>query len=225
MRVLVIEDNADIAANILDFLEAEGMRADHAADGLGGLHLALTQTYDVLMLDIMLPGMDGLQVCEKLRQNGHQTPILMLTARDTLPDKLAGFRAGTDDYLVKPFDLPELVARLHALAGRGQRPNGQILKVGDLEMNLGTMHVTRGGQRLVLNHLCLRILQELMRGSPNLITREELTDRIWGDSPPGSDALRTHLYNLRQVVDKPFDTPLLHTVRSIGYRLAADNDA
>ena len=219
MRVLLVEDNTDIAANIVDYLEAEGLIMDHAMDGIGGLHLALTQSYDVLILDLMLPVMDGLTLCEKLREQQVDLPVLMLTARDTLPDKLAGFQAGTDDYLVKPFALQELLARVLALAARGRRQSKQVLTLADLELNLGTMTVKRAGTPLVLNQVCIRILAYLMQAAPNLVTRQDLTYHIWQDFPPGSDALRSHLYNLRQVVDKPFEKPLLHTVRGVGYRM------
>lgn len=225
MRILVIEDNVDIAANIVDYLEAEGWEPDLARDGLSGMHLALTQTYDVLVLDIMLPGMDGLTLCKQLRAKGHTVPILMLTARDTLLDKLDGFRAGSDDYLVKPFALPELAARLTALGQRGRRNEDPSLRIADLEMHLGTRKVVRNGQPISLNNVGYRILEVLLEASPNLVTRDELTWQIWKDQPPGSDALRSHLYALRQAIDKPFSQPLLHTVRGVGYRLAVDHEA
>ncbi len=219
MRVLLIEDNTDIAANICDYLEGEGLVMDHAMDGVGGLHLALTQSYDVLILDLMLPGMDGLTLCEKLRGRGVDLPVLMLTARDTLPDKLAGFEAGSDDYLVKPFALQELLARVRALGARGRRKSCRTLRLADLELDLGTMTVKRAGRKLNLNQVGIRILAHLMEATPNLVSRRDLIYHIWQDFPPGSDALRSHLYNLRQVIDKPFDKPLLHTVRGVGYRL------
>ncbi|MDJ0837836.1 MAG: response regulator transcription factor [Acidobacteriota bacterium] len=225
MRVLLVEDNADIAANIIDFLEAEGWEPDHARDGLSGMHLALTQTYDVLILDIMLPGMDGLTLCSQLRSQGIQVPVLMLTARDTLPDKLAGFQAGSDDYLVKPFALPELAARVQALGQRRQRQEDRTLRLADLEMHPGTHKVTRAGRPITLNKVTYQILEILLKAAPNLVTRDELTWQIWRDQPPGSDALRSHLYALRQAVDKPFDQPLLHTIRGVGYRLAVNHEA
>jgi len=219
LRVLVIEDNADIAANIHDFLEGEGIVVEGARDGIGGLYLAQTLSLDVVVLDLMLPGMDGFSVCQKLRETGYDTPILMLTARDTLPDKLKGFRMGTDDYLVKPFALPELLARLRALQQRGRLVRNQLLQLADLELNLGTMEVVRAGKKLILNKVCYQILRILMEASPNLVTREQLMDRVWGDQPPGSDSLRSHVYNLRQVVDKPFASALIKTHRGLGYRM------
>lgn len=223
MRVLIVEDNADIAANIYDFLEAEGFQVDHASDGIGGLHLALTQSFDVLVLDLMLPGMNGLLVCEKLRQQGSQLPILMLTARDTLPDKLEGFRVGTDDYLIKPFALPELLARIKALAIRGRSQQPQLMQLADLELCLGTMTAKRQGEALPLNRVAFNLLRLLMEASPNLVSREVMIEKIWGDHPPGSDALRSHMYNLRQVVDKPFKQALIITHRGMGYRLVDPN--
>ena len=225
MRILVVEDNPDIAANIMDFLEASGYSPDHAPDGICGMHLALTQRFDVIVLDLMLPGMDGLTLCSHLRERGDSTPILMLTARDTLPDKVAGFDAGTDDYLVKPFALKELFVRIRALGQRNRSTSGQVLRVADLELNLGTFEVTRAGRPLELNKVGTRILQCLMEASPNVVTRDELTWQIWQDQPPGSDALRSHIYHLRQVVDKPFPTHLLQTLRGVGYRLVSSHES
>jgi len=224
MRVLLVEDNADIAANILDFLDAEGLQTDHARDGLSGMHLALTQPYDVLVLDIMLPGTDGLSMCRQLRAQGSHIPVLMLTSRDTLKEKLAGFDAGSDDYLVKPFDLPELLARIMALGQRRRRAEEHSLRLADLEMHPGTRRVTRSGKPITLNKVCFQILEILLQASPNIVTRDELTWQLWRDQPPGSDALRSHLYALRQAVDKPFDSPLLHTIRGVGYRLAQHHE-
>ncbi len=219
MRVLLIEDNADIAANVVEYLEAEGFLMDYAMNGIGGHHLASTQPFDAIILDLMLPGMDGLTLCENLRRAGIATPILMLTARDTLPDKLAGFDAGTDDYLVKPFALPELQARLLALHQRGRRASPRSLSLADLEINLGTNTVSRSGKPLEINNVGIKILQTLIEASPNIVTRNELIYKIWQDHPPGSDALKSHIYNLRQVVDKPFQDTLIHTVRGLGYRI------
>ncbi len=215
MRVLVIEDNADIAANIVDYLDAEGFTADLAHDGISGMHLVLTQSYDAIVLDLGLPGMDGLTLCRRLREQSLDLPVLMLTARDTLADKLTGFEAGTDDYLVKPFALPELTARLRALTLRGRKHQATLV-LADLELDPGTHRAHRGGRELALNHTCFRILEILMRASPNLVTREELTWQIWGDQPPGSDALRSHVYALRREIDKPSPEPLLETVRGVG---------
>lgn len=223
MRALIVEDNADLAANIGDFLEARGHQVDFAADGLTGLHLAATNPYDVIILDLMLPGIDGLRLAERLRRDAeNDVPILMLTARDTLDDKLAGFAAGADDYLVKPFALEELGVRLDAITRRGamRRRN---LQVGDLELDVGTRVARRAGQKLNLNPTGFQLLRILMEGFPDVVPRRELEAVVWGDEPPDSDALRTHIYHLRQVVDRPFEKKILETVHSVGYRLTDDD--
>lgn len=225
MRVLVIEDNSDIAANINEYLSAEGFVIDHALDGISGMHLALTRSFDALVLDLMLPGMDGLTLCRNLRDQGFATPILMLTARDTLDDKLVGFDAGTDDYLVKPFAMAELVARLKALVLRRARRDGRELCVGDLSLNKGTLEVRRAGRVLELNKVCIRILRYLMEQTPNVVTREDLSDYLWDDQPPGSDVLRSHIYQLRQTVDKPFEYSMIQTIRGVGFRILAGETA
>ncbi|MBI9091359.1 MAG: response regulator transcription factor [Desulfobacterium sp.] len=219
VRVLIVEDNPDIVDNITDFLEAKGFLLDFAMDGIGGLHLAITNEYDVIVLDIMLPGMDGITLCRKLRQEAQNpTPVLMLTARDTLADKLTGFDSGADDYLVKPFALQELEARIRALSGRRTR-SLRTLRVSDLVMDLGTLEVTRGTTAIELNNICTSILKILMEASPDLVTRRRLEHELWGDTPPGSDALRSHMYTLRKKINKPFETSLVETVHGKGFRL------
>jgi len=221
MNILLIEDNIDLAANIGDHLEASGHHVTFAYDGLGGIHLAVTHTYDVIVLDLMLPGMDGISLCRRLRSEARDTtPILMLTACDTLDDKLAGFEAGTDDYLTKPFSLKELAARVLAL-GRRRSTGSSTLKVGDLALDLGTLSAQRQGQTLELNRTCLRILTALMKASPRVVTRQELEHMLWGDQPPGTDALRSHIYHLRRIVDRPFDQTMIATVHGIGFQLRA----
>lgn len=220
LSVLVVEDNRDIARLVVDYLESRGHQPDTALDGLSGLHLAATRRFDVIVLDLALPGLDGLELCRRLRQDGASTvPILMLTARDTLQDKLRGFAAGADDYLVKPFDLPELEARLLALWRRANGNAGHRLTVADLTLNTDTLTLTRGGQTLVLNPLRLRIVSLLMRASPRVVTRSEIEEAIWGDNLTDSDALRTHISAIRQAIDKPFAGALLRTVHGVGYRL------
>ncbi len=219
IRVLIIEDNPAIVENINDFLTSKGFILDFAMDGIGGLHLALTQEYDVLILDLMLPGMDGITLCKKLRKEADkQVPIIMLTARDTLDDKLLGFDSGADDYLVKPFALKELEARIRALAKR-KPMDKKVLTVADLTMDLGSFEIIRAGQKIILNNACISILRQLMEASPNVVSRQEMEHALWGDMPPGSDVLRSHLYNLRKKIDKPFDRALLHTVHGVGFKL------
>ena len=225
MRILVIEDNRDILANILDYLQLKGFSVDCAQDGLTGLHLASTGHYDLIVLDIMLPGIDGYQVCKRLREDGrNEVPILMLTARDALDDRLQGLQAGADDYLIKPFALSELVARIEAILRRSQGSRKRQLKVADLIYDLDTLHVSRAGQSLKLNPLGLKLLAVLMQKSPAVVRREALEDALWGDDCPDSDSLRSHIHQLRQVLDKPFAYPLLHTLHGVGYRLAEQTD-
>ena len=225
MRILVIEDNQDIAANLGDFLEDRGHTVDFAADGVTGLHLAVVNEFDAIVLDLNLPGMDGLEVARKLRNDARkQTPILMLTARDTLDNKLAGFDSGADDYLIKPFALQEVEVRLNALARRGKGIQSLELQVGDLEYNLDTLEVRREGKLLQLNPTALKILQSLMEASPAVVTRQELETRVWGEELPDSDSLRVHIHGLRAQIDKPFDKPLIQTRHGIGYRMV-DPDA
>ncbi|HLP30823.1 MAG TPA: response regulator transcription factor [Geothrix sp.] len=227
MHLLVIEDNPDLVANLLDFLGSRGHTVDVAYNGYAGLGFALENRYDAIVLDLMLPGIDGLEVCARLRAAHSPIPVLMLTARDSLEDKLEGFASGADDYLIKPFALLELEARLQALQRR-QRPGGGkggCLQVGDLVLDTGTLQVTRAGQPLELPPIPLKLLDLLMRRAPDVVSRAEMERAIWGETPPDSDALRAHLHFLRSAIDKPFPKPLLHTVRGFGYRLSEDDEA
>lgn len=226
MRVLLIEDNAALAANVSEYLSAVGCVVDFAVDGPRGLRLAATRAHDVIALDIGLPRLDGIGVCQRLREElGLAIPVLMLTARDTLDDKLAGFRAGADDYLTKPFSLAELHARLVALSRRGSAV-GTVLKLGDLCFDVRAAQVERAGVRLRISPTGLRILELLMRRSPAIVSRAELVHQIWGDEPPDAEAsLRFHIHNLRAAIDKPFPTALLRTVTGLGYRMEPQYDA
>lgn len=221
VRVLLVEDHADLAEAVIDFLESMGCMVDYAADGMTGLHLARSQTFDVIVLDVMLPGIDGLALCKQLREDhGAQTPVIMMTARDELNDKLAGFESGADDYLVKPFDLPELVARIASVVRRNQRQvTNEILTIGDLTLDTGTHEVKRGSSILSLSPAGFRILHVLMKSTPNVVSRDELEHALWGDEPPASDTLRSQIYKLRKTVDKPFKHALIHTVQGMGYRV------
>ncbi|MEM1092625.1 MAG: response regulator transcription factor [Pseudomonadota bacterium] len=220
--ILMIEDNHDIAEMASEYLERRGYRMDFAADGLTGLHLAVTNTYDCIVLDLMLPGMDGLALCRRLRQDGKSsTPVIMLTARDTLDDKVQGLDAGADDYLIKPFEIRELAARVSALIRRSRRQvSHEVLTVGDMTLDTSTLQLKRGGKDLSVSPIALKLLTILMRESPKVVSRRDIEHEVWGDVLPDSDTLRSHLYNLRKVIDKPFDRPLLHTIHSAGYRLA-----
>ncbi len=222
MKILVIEDNRDIAANIADYLEPKGHILDFAATGPSGLQLATTERYDVIVLDIMLPGLNGMELCRRLRRVERVfTPVLMLTARDQLSDKLEGFEAGTDDYLVKPFSVQELEVRLQALLKRGgQHAQERLLKVADLTFDPETLSAARADRPLELNPTQRKLLAMLMANSHRVVSREELEEHLWGDALPDNDVLRTHIYNLRNVVDKPFAEKLIHTIHGAGYRLA-----
>lgn len=225
MYILVIEDNPDLVANLYDFLEPRGYVVDAAYDARSGLRFARDNDYDIIILDLMLPDMDGLEVCSRLRDSGRDTPILMLTARDTLDDKLEGFASGTDDYLVKPFAMQELDVRLKALVRRmrGEQSRERI-RVADLVFDPATLHVERDGKAISLPPIPLKILALLIRQSPRVIPRREIERRIWGNVRPDSDALRTHMSVLRAAIDKPFDKHLLRTVHGIGYQLAVPDE-
>ena len=223
MRLLIIEDHRDIAAGIADFLRALGHEVQLAGDGVSGLNLAMKGDCDVIVLDRMLPKLDGTELCRRLREHSSQVPILMLTALDTVADKVSGFEAGADDYLPKPFALAELRVRIEALH---RRANGareaQQLRVTDLCYDLGTLQATRAGKPVTLNPTTRKILELLMRASPQVVPRTQLEHELWGRNVPEDDVLRIHIHALRAAVDKPFRSKLLHTVHGAGYRLADD---
>src|SRR5690606_27252356 len=188
IRALIVEDNRDICLNIATYLEKHSYILDFAYDGISAMHLALTNPFDVIVLDLMLPGMDGLSFCRRLRADARtETPVLMLTARDTLVDKLKGFEAGADDYLVKPFALQELHARLRALYKRGRRQADNLLTVGDLTMSRSTLQVYRAGRRVDLNPAGLKLLQRLMEEAPSVVSRDALETLLWADERPDGD--------------------------------------
>lgn len=223
MRILVVEDDPDLAANLGDFLELRGHSVDFAASGRHGQALADARTFDAIVLDRLLPGLDGASLCRALRADGHGTPILMLTALDTVDQRVEGLAAGADDYLVKPFALDELVARLEALHRRASRRlTAAPLSLADLEYDPGTLTASRGGQVLDISPTLRRLLEHLLRNQDRVVSRAELCELIWGD--PDVDALRGHIHELRLVLDRPFAKPLLHTFRSGGWRLMEKSD-
>jgi DNA-binding response OmpR family regulator len=226
MQILIIEDNPDILANLYAYLEPLGHTLDSASNGFAGLSMASKGHYDVIVLDLMLPGIDGLELCRKLRKELRlATPVLMLTAMDTLRDKVAGLEGGADDYMVKPYSLVELDSRLKALVRRAQHNHLEdIIHFGPLRFDHTLFEITRNAQRLELTPTGYKLLVALIRSAPRVITRGALEREIWGDTPPDSDALRTHIHALRQVLDKPFTIPMLKTIQSVGYRLI-DPDA
>jgi DNA-binding response OmpR family regulator len=228
MKLLLIEDHLDIAEIICEYVTGNGHQVEHVATGEEGLARAREGHYDVIVLDIMLPGMDGLEVCRNLRSECRCTaPVLMLTAKDLVVDKVAGFEAGADDYLVKPFSLLELEARLGALARRGTpRPSEGIMRIAGLTYDPNTLTAERDGVAIKLNPSTRRLLVLLMQNTHRVVTRRELERELWGDQPPDGDVLRAHMYALRNAVDKPFARKLLHTHHGEGYRLAAvDHEA
>ncbi|MEZ5462531.1 response regulator transcription factor [Dokdonella sp.] len=223
LRILIIEDNPVLRENMAAAFEAEGHVVGLAGDGRSGLMLALEARPDVVVLDLSLPGLDGLKVCEQLRARADRhVPILMLTARDSLDDKLRGFSAGADDYLPKPFASAELLARCLALSMRHRAGKDHVLQIGSLRINRREHTVERSGQTLNLHRTSFRILLELAEAWPRTLTRSDLVTRLWGDDAPESDPLRSHLYLLRQALDKPFDKPMLESVHGVGYRLVSD---
>ena len=217
--LLLVEDNFDLAATVVQYLELEGMICDHAASGEAGLNMALENDYDVIVLDIMLPRLDGLEVCEALRNKGMDTPVLMLTARDTIDDKVAGFDSGTDDYLVKPFEMAELIARIRALA---RRKSGQakILKALDLTMNIDAKQSFRGERELSLTPTGWMLLETLVRAFPAVINKDKLLQAVWGDEPPETNSLKVHLHKLRKEINR--ESQVLHTITGQGYVLRED---
>jgi DNA-binding response OmpR family regulator len=224
--VLLIEDHADIAEMVGAYLENREYIIDYAADGITGLHLAVSNQYDAIILDLMLPGMDGLEVCQKIRDDAKSdVPIIMLTARDTLEDKISGLDKGADDYLIKPFAIQELEARLRSLIRRYSGDiKKEVLSVGELSIDTSTLKVQRGDKELAITPIGLKILSVLMRASPAVVSRRELERQVWGDILPDSDTLRSHLYNLRKIVDKPFEKKILLTVQGNGFKIIDSNE-
>lgn len=226
LNILVIEDNITVAQNVADFFSSQGYVLDFAHTGTQGLTLALENYYDVIILDLMLPGMDGIEVCKQIRTNAERhIPILMLTARDSLDDKLTGFDIGADDYLTKPFALEELHARCLVLANRQRKAAATTITLGQLTIDTQRQEAIREGQLLQLQRIPFQILLILAQSHPRTVSRSELWSRLWGDSIADSDVIRSHVYQLRQVLDKPFDNAMLATVHGVGFNLKVDDNA
>jgi DNA-binding response OmpR family regulator len=220
MKLLLIEDHQDIAGVIFDFFEIKGYTLDYANNGLHGYELASSNHYDLIILDVMLPRMDGFTVCQKLREQGVDTPILMLTARDTREDTLEGFAQGADDYLVKPFDLEILEARIKSLTRRHVGNTAtKTLKFGELALDLNTHIVSRNDCQFSLNPTLFTILKLMMVRAPNVVAKDELVAALWGDDEPEGNVLRSHIYQLRSQIDKPFKHAYINTVPKVGYQL------
>ena len=220
LHILIVEDQQSIAQNIADYMEDKGHVLDFATRGDQGLKMALTNHYDLVILDLNLPVMDGLEVCRQLReQASHHVPIIMLTARDSIDDKVSGFTIGADDYLSKPFSLEELEVRCFALSRRHLLQAEQILTLDQLVIDRKRQQVTRAGQDLALHTMGYRILSILAEAYPQVVSRSQLSQKLWGDEPTESDALRSHIYQLRNILDKPFDYPMIKTMHGIGFVL------
>ncbi|HEY9348675.1 MAG TPA: response regulator transcription factor [Inquilinus sp.] len=226
MRILVIEDDAQAAQYLTKGLRESGFVVDHAPDGPQGLFLATSETYDAMIVDRMLPGMDGLLIVETIRRNGNQTPVLFLSAMGQVDDRVRGLRAGGDDYLTKPYAFTELLARLEALLRRGAAPAAAQteLQIGDLRMDLLSRSVTRSGRKIDLQQREFQILEYLMRHSGQVVTRTMLLENVWNyHFDPQTNVIDVHISRLRQKIDRDFDAPLLQTVRGAGYCLRASD--
>lgn len=219
-RILIVDDDVDIQDLLFTALDDEGFIVDVVGDGKSALQLIQDNEYDLVVLDINLPGLNGYALCRELRNHLHvSVPILMLTLRSSVDERVEGLDAGADDYLTKPFEVPELLARMRALLRRGRPKVGNVLRVDDLELDLESKRAQRRGTEIHLSPIHLKLLATLMRDSPNLVSRDTLATQIWGDEPPDSDALRAHIHTLRAAIDKPFEKQLLKTVPKLGYRL------
>ncbi|WP_051118825.1 response regulator transcription factor [Vibrio campbellii] len=219
-RVLLVEDNREIAGMLFDYFECADMELDYADNGELGLKLAMENTFDIILLDLMLPRMDGLTMCNKLRDAGNNTPVLMLTALDSRDDMLKGFQHGADDYLTKPFDLDILEARMMALI---RRYRGTVasskLEYGEVSIDQKTRQAYRQDKLLALNPTTYTILEMLVKNAPDVVTREEIAFQLWQENEPNNDVLRSHIYQLRNQLDKPFEQHVLITVPKVGFRL------
>jgi DNA-binding response OmpR family regulator len=226
-RLLIIEDNPELVANLYGFFEPLGYVLDDARDGAAGLHLATQNDYDAILLDLMLPRLDGMALCRKLREEfQNPVPVLMLTARDPVDDRVQGLALGADDYLVKPFSLKELDARIKALVRRAQGLQVQgTLTWEDLQVDTLTPRAWRQGHPVALTRSTHKLLLRLMRAAPATVRKQEMEYLLWGDDPPESGALRTHIHELRQLVDKNFAPALIETVHGIGWRLQRTRQA
>jgi two-component system, OmpR family, response regulator len=223
VRVLVVEDEVKLAGLIRRGLREEGVLADVAIKGEDALWMAEATAYDVVVLDVMLPGIDGFETCRRLRGDGVRTPILMLTARDAVEDRIAGLDTGADDYLTKPFDFGELLARLRALARRGPAEHGTVLRVGELELDAAARRVSRGGKEIALSTKEFQLLEVFMRHPGEVLSRFQLLEGAWDtEYEHRSNVIDVYVRYLREKVDRPFGVRTLETVRGAGYRLRDD---
>jgi two-component system OmpR family response regulator len=226
MRILLVEDDPTVAGFVVKGLKEAGHVVEHADNGRDGLFLAASETFDTIILDRMLPGgIDGLRLLETLRSQNNATPVLLLSALSQVDDRVAGLKAGGDDYLTKPFAFSELLARVEALTRRGKSDGPQTkLIVGDLEMDLLSRMVRRGGQKIDLQPREFRLLEYLMRHAGQVVTRTMLLEGVWDyHFDPQTNVIDVHVSRLRQKIDKPYPTPLIHTIRNAGYMLRPES--
>ncbi len=221
MRILLVEDDQKIASFIIKGLKAEGFAVDHAADGEDGLHLALTEPYDAAIIDIMLPGVDGLKLIENLRREKLNTPVIILSAKGEVDDRVKGLQTGADDYLAKPFAFSELLARLQALIRRSSDVSEPTkLAVADISMNLISREVVRAGKKIELQPLEFSLLEYLLRNAGRVVSKTMIMEHVWDYYfDPQTNVVESRIYKLREKIDKGFSTKLIHTVRGVGYVL------
>lgn len=225
LAVLFVEDHQPLAENLAEFFDREPYTTDFAADGLTALHLLSTQHYDVVVLDVMLPGINGLKICERVRSDlKSSVPIIMLTALDTIEDKIGGFNAGADDYLAKPFDMRELELRIQALSRRRHTEGDRII-AGDLTYHPGTLAIeTTGGQRTVLTGHIATLFEALIRAYPNYVTYATLGNALWGTTDGDEHTIRTHIYTLRKHLKQTLGRPMIKSLYGRGYQLDPDDE-
>lgn len=225
MKILLVEDCHNVAQVIFDFFEDSAFELDYAATGTSGSSLAKANRYDCIVLDVMLPGLDGISLCQQLRAAGDNTPIIMLTARDTNNDMLLGLRQGADDYIVKPFNLELLEARINSLLRRNTGVGFvNQLNYGPITIDIDKHQVCRDGQAIKLTPAGFKILMLLVKNAPQLTSRQQLEALLWPDETPDQDVLRKHIYQLRHKIDKPFDQNIIETIPKLGYKLVNPNE-
>ena len=225
IKILLVDDNVDILVNVRDYFEMRGWTVETATTGRAAVErLERDAGFDLIVLDVGLPDVDGVALCRSLRSRGMKIPVLMLTARDAIEDRVAGLTGGADDYVVKPFSLRELAARIEALLRRAFGGSTDRLKVGDLVYDLNAERVSRGGVVIKLNPTCRRLLKMLMLRSPAVVERAVIEEHIWAGRPPATDSLRSNLYLLRQAVDKPFPKALIRTHPGLGWSISDEED-
>lgn len=225
MRILVVEDDKKIASFIVKGLKQDGFAVDHVANGEDGLHLALHEPYDAAIVDIMLPKLDGLSMVEEMRRSKVNTPVLILSAKRSVDDRVRGLQKGSDDYLTKPFAFSELLARIQALIRRGAGPTGLThLRVSDLSMDLLSREVTRQDKRIDLKPLDFALLEYLMRNAGRVVSKTMIMEHVWGyDFDPGTNVVEARICKLREKIEEEFDKRLIHTMKGVGYVLREDH--